>query len=198
MLEKATAPPSDREIRVVLRRIAEKEVVRRRVLDALNDLVTRAEQEHATAASIEMGPEDYGILRKYCRYWRWVERFHMLSVPRPAIAGLMACCPKDGISDCARAFGSTGMNDVFRTIGLFPSHDKVVDFIQNEIADFGNWFTVTVNTRGRKDFLHLRHALGRNWSVFISESISATFEQILNEKVSSEISDNFVTLCVTP
>lgn len=154
-------------------------------------------REEANRTGLKVNALVNVILQKYCRYWKWVEHFDLMLLPRPILAELMACYPEDAIPEFARVRGSIGMKDAFRTIGLFPTHDKVMHFIQNEMALFGNWFNVTQYTRGRKDCLHLRHMLGRNWSVFISELISATFEQILNEKVTSEISDGFVTLYIS-
>jgi hypothetical protein len=154
-------------------------------------------REEASVQGINVNALANKILQNYCRHWRWVERFGALSLTRPTFAEIVACCPEDMLTEIARTFGSTGMKDAFRTKGLLPTHDQVMNFIRNDMGKFGNWFNSTHYTRGRKETLHLRHSVGRKWGVFIAELISATFEQMLNEEVTSEISDGYVTLYIT-
>jgi len=53
-------------------------------------------------------------------------------------------------------------------------------------------------TRNRKDIIHLRHELGKNWSIFIANQVSAMIECILNKTTTAEIFDNYATIEITP
>lgn len=45
-----------------------------------------------------------------------------------------------------------------------------------------------------KDYFHLRHELGENWSIYIAEVVSTVIESCCDKKVKKEFLDGAVTL----
>lgn len=83
-------------------------------------------------------------------------------------------------------------------MGISPTYDNLMNFTKNSMSKVGNWFDYSQHTRGKKDIIHLRHELGKNWSLFIANQVSTMFESILSKNVKSEIFDSYATLEITP
>ena len=137
------------------------------------------------------------ILKDYCKHYRWVDRFGMIAITRPTLDSLVSCCPEEKLTEIAKISGSAGSKDALRTMGIAPTYDNLIDFIETNMGKYGKWFGVTKYTRNRKNILHLHHELGKNWSIFIAHQISTTIETILNKKTSPEISTNSSTIEIT-
>lgn len=134
------------------------------------------------------------ILKNYCNNWRWAERFGIIILDRPTFAAIVGCCPDERLKEIAKVSGSTGTKDALRTIGLPSTYEEVTLFIKNNLGKFANWFDYNQFSRGRKEILHLRHELGRKWSIFIAKQVSTMFESILDKTAKTELFDNAATL----
>ena len=134
------------------------------------------------------------ILKNYCRYWRFAERFGAVIIDRPTISAIMGCCPDDRVKENAKVSGSTGAKDALRTVGVPLTHDQVTLFIKNSLGKFANWFDYNQYSRGKTEIIHLRHEMGRKWSLFVANQVSTMFESIVDKPAKTEIFDNSVTL----
>lgn len=137
------------------------------------------------------------ILTNYVLHWRWVERLKPVIMTRPTIAGIIECCPEDRIEEIARISGSIGAKDALRTLGIEPTYEKIIEFIKENLANSGNWFDYSHHARGKKDVIHLRHELGRSWSIFVANQVATMFKSFLGVSVKIEVFDNYATLEVT-
>jgi hypothetical protein len=138
------------------------------------------------------------ILKNYCQHYRWVERFGAIYITRPTISKIVSYCPEDKLEEIAKISGSAGSKDALRTMGISPTYDNLMAFLKTNLGKNGNWFDFTKYTRNRKDIIHLRHELGKNWSIFIANQVSTTIASTLNKKTTSEIFDNYATIEITP
>jgi hypothetical protein len=123
-----------------------------------------------------------------------MERLGTVFFTRPTIADIINCCPEDAIERTAKVSGSTGAKDILRTMGIIPTYHEVTQFIENNLGKFGNWFDYSQHTRGRKEVIHLRHELGKKWSLFIANQVATMFKSILDITAKTEIFDNSATL----
>lgn len=137
------------------------------------------------------------ILKDYCKHYRWVDRFGMIAITRPTLDSLVSCCPEEKLKEIAKISGSAGSKDALRTMGIAPTYDNLIEFIEIKMGKYGKWFDVTKYTRNRKNILHLHHGLGKNWSIFIANQVSTTIESILNKTTTSEIFTNSATIEIT-
>jgi hypothetical protein len=137
------------------------------------------------------------ILKNYCLHWRWVERLKPVILTRPTIAGIIGCCPEDRVKEIAKISGSTGTKDALRTLGINPTYDKLTNFIKENLGKSANWFDYSHHIRGKKDIIHLRHELGRKWSLFIANQTATMFKSILGITAKTEIFDNSTTIEIT-
>lgn len=133
------------------------------------------------------------VFHDYCVHWRWAETFGAVLLTRQTLGGIVACCPEDSLAELGKASGSTGAKDLLRTIGVVPTYNTLLQFIQN-MAKFGNWFDYSKHTNGRKELIHLRHELGRKWSIFIANQVATMFKSTLGITTKMEINDNYATL----
>jgi hypothetical protein len=154
-------------------------------------------REEAERQGISVNALHKRILKNYSLNWRWVERLKPVVITRPTIAGIIGCCPEDSIEQIAKISGSIGAKDALRTLGINPTYDKLTNFIKENLGTYGNWFDYSHHVRGKKDIIHLRHELGRKWSVFIANQVATMFKSILNITPKTEIFDNCATLEIT-
>jgi len=68
--------------------------------------------------------------------------------------------------------------------------------IKKLLSEFAGWFECDHHIRQDKEILHLRHDLGINWSICVSEVASGTFNALLNKEVKIELSDSSVTITI--
>ncbi len=86
--------------------------------------------------------------------------------------------------------------DFLRTTGLGVNH-TVIDFVTTVLDKYSNWYNSEYHIMEGKEILHLRHDLGKNWSIFLAEVISTLFEQVLNNKVKIDFLDSSLTIEVS-
>ena len=134
------------------------------------------------------------ILQDYCESGRWKDRVSVVYFTRPTLARIVNCCSEDGILEVAKISGSTGAKDMLHTMGISPTYKEVTHFIENNLGKSANWFNFNQYTRGKKEIIHVRHELGRKWSLFVGNQIATMFESILDMKAKTEIFDNSATL----
>jgi len=137
------------------------------------------------------------ILKDYCKHYRWVERLGMLIITRPTMSKIVTCCPDEKLKEIAKISGTITAKDLFRTMGITPTFDNLMDFLKTNPSKYGNWFKVNEYTRDRKDVIHLHHDLGKSWSIFITKQVSSMIEELIGKTTTSEVFDNFATIKIT-
>jgi len=154
-------------------------------------------RQESTRLGISVNALMNKILKDYCQNWRWAERFGIVYLTRPTLSSIITCCPDESLRLIAKTSGSTGTKDALRTMGITPTYDHITMFLEENVGKFGNWFDYNQFSRGRTKIIHLRHELGRKWSIFIAEQVSTIFETILGKTVNTELLNNAATLEIT-
>ena len=151
-------------------------------------------REEAERQDISVNALHNRILKNYAIHWRWVERIKPVIITRPTIAGIIACCPEAKVEEVAKISGSIGAKDALRTLGIVPTYERLIEFIEENLGKYGNWFDYSHHVRGRRAIIHLRHELGRRWSIFVANQVATLFRSLLDVTVKTEIFDNYATL----
>lgn len=151
-------------------------------------------REEADREGISVNALTNRVLKNYCLNWRWIERFGIILITRSTLADIIGCCPDERIKETAKISGSTRAKDMFRTMGIHPTYDQVTQFIENNLGKSANWFDYNQYSRGRTEIIHLRHEMGRKWSLFIANQVSTMLESLLDKTAKTEIFDNTATL----
>jgi hypothetical protein len=134
------------------------------------------------------------ILQDYCEHGRWRERVGVVFLTRSILAKIVDCCSEDRLIEIAKSSGSTGTKDMLNTMGINPTYNAVTHFIENNLGKSANWFDYSQHAIGKKEIIHVRHELGKKWSLFIGNQIATMFKSILDITAKTEISDNSATL----
>jgi hypothetical protein len=154
-------------------------------------------REEAKRQGISVNALHNRILKDYSLHWRWVERIKPVMITRPTIAGIIGCCPETSVEEIAKFSGSIGAKDALRTLGINPTYERLTEFIEENLGKYGNWFDYSQYVRRKTDIIHLRHELGRRWSIFVANQVAAMFKSILDITAKTEIFDNYATLEIT-
>ena len=135
------------------------------------------------------------LLQHYA-YLRYMQRYGAITLTRKGFSAILDSCPEDKIRENGRNVGSKITKDLLLTMGVTPTYDFTVFWIKKILSEFAGWFECDHHIRRDKEILHLRHDLGINWSIYISEAMSGTFNDILNKEIKIELSDSSVTITI--
>lgn len=149
----------------------------------------------AESKSISLNALVIMILTDYTEVWRWSNLLESIMLARSTVAKLVDCCSESDLIEIAEISGSTVTQSFLRTAGIVPIFYSVVNSIEHA-GTKTHWFKFSQHMREQKLFLHLRHNLSRNWSIFLAHQIATVFKTILGREVKFEILDNSVTITV--
>ena len=135
------------------------------------------------------------ILQAYS-FLRYMLRYGTIMLTRKGFSGILESCPEESIRENARNAGSTIARDILLTMGARSNHNFLVSLYKKLLSEFAGWFECDHHIRRDKEIFHLRHELGTKWSIYLAEAASEMFKSVLNEEVTTEISDSSVTITV--
>jgi len=135
------------------------------------------------------------LLQQYA-YIRYMLRYGAITLTRKGFASLIECIPEDKVRENGKNAGSTITKDILLTMGVTPNYGFVIILVKKILAEFAGWFECDHHIKRDKEILHFRHDLGLNWSIYLSEVAAGTFNSILNQEVSIELSDSSVTITI--
>ena len=113
-----------------------------------------------------------------------------------SFSDIINACSKEDLIVGAKKVGSLNAQDILDTLGLSFDHENITYLIKELYSHYGNWFNYNHHIKNNKEIFHLRHNLGENWSVYVSEVISSLFEYGLNKKVKPTFLEDSVTITV--
>jgi predicted helicase len=136
------------------------------------------------------------VLQDYCMFGRNLKRFPAITLSQKVFSKIIASCQEEKLRIIARESGVKSFRDVFKTLGLDLSLENIFYFIKELLSRYANWFTYSYHIKKKMRVFHLRHYCGENWSVYLSELITAVIDNCLNIKPKVEFSEETVTIYV--
>ena len=134
------------------------------------------------------------ILKDYFQFYIFAKKFGIVNLSTTTLSSFVDCCCKEEIIKIADFSASTLVNDGMKTIGLPLNYESILFFIEKIFGGLAGWFKCNHYKMDNKEIFHLRHNLGNNWSVFITEVICQIFKNLLNEELETESMIGSVTL----
>ncbi|MHC3129585.1 MAG: hypothetical protein IBV52_05860 [Candidatus Bathyarchaeota archaeon] len=135
------------------------------------------------------------LLQQYA-YLRYMLRYGAITLTSKGFSSLLECCPEDKIREKGRNAGSTITRDMLLTMGVTPDYGFVILLVKKILSEFAGWFECDHHVKQDKEILHFRHDLGIKWSIYVEAAASEMFKSVLNEEVTTEISDSSVTITI--
>ncbi|PVX26620.1 MAG: hypothetical protein CW691_00815 [Candidatus Bathyarchaeum sp.] len=135
------------------------------------------------------------LLQQYA-YLRYMLRYGAITLTRKGFLGILECCPDDKIKESGINAGENIVKDLLLTMGVTPTYSFVLCLIKKLLSEFAGWFECDHHIKKDKEILHLRHELGRKWSIYLSGITVGTFNTILHKEISTEISDTSITITI--
>jgi hypothetical protein len=133
------------------------------------------------------------ILRQYSVQIRHLDRFGAVILSRSMFSKILDWCTDDKLKEIAKVVGSIETKDALRTLGTPPTYDKIMNHLKL-VGRFGGWFDFNQHPTKNGEYIHLRHELGKKWSVFLAETVSTIFKSLCNKEVKTETFDNCITI----
>ena len=108
------------------------------------------------------------ILKNYCRYWRFAERFGAVIIDRPTISAILGCCPDDREKEFwQQAEVMIGMLDgclYFEPEKYWPAYLNVHRFVFDKGInhEVGEWWPL-LTREGKSIWTHMSHSWKINY-----------------------------------
>jgi len=152
--------------------------------------------EEAEKAGISPNALLNKILEDYSKYQRYFKRVDGIALTQKSLSRILEACSKEALVNVAKKSKTTVL-DVFRTIGLRYNYVDATFFMTTILAEYANWFKCEHHIINNKEYFHLRHNLGENWSIYVAEAVSVLLENCCNKRVEKEFLEGAITLELT-
>lgn len=138
------------------------------------------------------------IFHRYSLFDRFADRYEVLTIPQKTFITLLAAATETGLAQAGKNSGSTRPKDGLLMMGRPLNFDSVTWMVTQLYggAYYGRWFKCDHYVTRSEDAFHLRHNLGRKWSIFVSNYLISMFKSILDIDVRIEILDQTLTFTV--
>jgi hypothetical protein len=123
-------------------------------------------------------------------------RYGAVTITSKGFAAILESCPEDKLRENGRNAGTNIARDVLLTMGAKPNYELVILIITKLLSEFAGWFEYDYHVKQDRDILHLRHNIGVNWSIYVSEASNAAFATVLKKDVSIEHTEYSVTVTI--
>lgn len=138
------------------------------------------------------------ILQDYCSFYRHMKQYPLIILSQKMVSDLISEKTEDEAVILGREAGKRATEDFFRTIQLETHGDNLHYSLEKVLGYYMNWFTYNHYLSKEKQVYHLRHGLGRNWSIFLTEALTPIFKSDPNMKLKTETSEITVTFEIAP
>ena len=128
----------------------------------------------------------------------WVQKSNNCAraLTRKGFVGILECCPDDMIKERGVTAGSTIDKDILLTMGAPTDLGFVADLIEKLLSEFAGWFECDHHVKRDKEILHLRHDLGKKWSLYLTGAAQGICKSVLKKDVDVEMTDSSVTMTI--
>ena len=135
------------------------------------------------------------LLQQYA-YLRYMLRYGAITLTSKGFSNILECCPDDKIRQKGEKAGESIVKDLLLTMGVTPTYGFVLCLVKKLLSEFAGWFECDHHIKPDREVLHMRHDLGRKWSIYLAGISSGTFNSLLNQEIELEISDSSVTITI--
>jgi hypothetical protein len=160
----------------------------------LNEQWLRILNEEAKNEKISPNALLNRVLQDYCSFDRHLKRFPVSILGQESLSNIIGDCTKENLRLYGKQAGSTIAKDIFGMLGINFSKENIIFCIKDILGNYSNWFIYNHHINNGKDVFHLRHNMGENWSLFVSEAVSTLLEHCSGQKVRKEFTKSTVTL----
>ncbi len=136
------------------------------------------------------------ILKKYALFWRFDEEDEAISISHDALKSMVELLSKDQLAKIGAKSGMELSSNYFYMMGK-KDVDSVISFLNLQLGKYSGWYQLHSTEEEKRYKLLLSHQLEMKWSMWLQNVIETFLESILNVQVTSEATENSVTLSFT-
>jgi hypothetical protein len=134
------------------------------------------------------------ILSKYVNNDRFYKDSQLLSLTPRTISSLLTMLSDVEVVRAGKLAGSTSASDNLLMRGMSLDFESVKWFIEEIMSKYADWFNCNYHMMNNMHMFHMRHGLGKKWSIFLQAYLEEMVKTILSLDVEAMISENTVTL----
>lgn len=132
--------------------------------------------------------EDYGLFHRY------YARYSVVTMTQSTLRRMVELCPEEDLREIAKKGGIENFKDIARTLGFELTHENLIFFITKVCGKYVKWFKVEHYLRKGIEVFHMRHHMGKKWSLYIAEVMSAIFKYSYDKRANIDIIEGGLTV----
>jgi hypothetical protein len=106
---------------------------------------------------------------------------------------------EDAVRQVGAELGHRHPGEVLAALGRNLTVENILSLVEDILCKYAHWFDSCSIEKREVWKIHLRHSLGRKWSVYLSEYVSGMFEEMGFRKMEPTVVDQFyATLHLQP
>ena len=130
------------------------------------------------------------ILRRYANFDRLCRYDTSISMSKLGFGQLIENLPSDHLAKAGELTGPKDIQNIIDMLGLPSNYDSVTYLLEKHYGgpNCAMWFNCFRHLQQKKEFFHLQHRLGRNWSIYL-EKYFLSYLNTLGVKCDTRIYD---------
>ena len=164
----------------------------------INEEWDRVLQKEAHREGVSVNALANRILRRYSLYHRFADRYDTITMSQACISAILEGVPETYLEKVGVISGATTPKDAFLTMGR-PLDLNSLTWVMDELLGgpyFLKWFKCDHHTKENMDIFHIRHSLGKKWSIFLGSYLKSMFKSILDLDIDPEIIDGALHIVI--
>jgi len=150
-------------------------------------------EERARREGISINQLVNQILKRY-NNMVWSDRYRALTISPETFAALIGGLSDEYLEAAGREMSSKAPRSGLVMVGMPLSLDSITQLMMRGFDEHMNWFQCEHHRIRDEIVFHMRHGLGKKWSIFLGSYISSMFSSTLGMEVRTEILDGAITL----
>ena len=134
------------------------------------------------------------IIAKYVNNDRFYKNSQLLSLTPRTISSLLTMLSDTEVVRAGKLAGGTSATDNLLMRGMSLDFDSLKWFIEEIMAKYADWFNCNYHRMNNMHMFHMRHGLGKKWSIFLQAYLEEMVKTILSLNTDAVISDTTITL----
>jgi hypothetical protein len=153
-------------------------------------------KEEAGSQTVSLNTLANQLVLNYANFGRYLRRVGGMVLSQQTLYEFINSLPEDSAINVGKRLGKTSPQQLIAAINGEVDVTRVIEFIQN-LSSIANWFQYTkcATGTGRQLKITLTHAMGRNWSQFITHYLLGAFEAA-GCQPGTNVADSYVTLTI--
>jgi hypothetical protein len=153
-------------------------------------------REEAERQSITVSALLSQMVARYAAAERYFTRYNALTVERNTFKSFIDEVSDEKVAELGDLAGSRSLRNGLAIRGMGVNRENIRFIVEEVYGMYSGWFTANFFEKDGTSVYHLRHNLGKKWSIFLERYMVNMFKTLMGLEVEVEKGYDFVTIYI--